>query len=213
VKSDRRAARLLREIRRRSGVRHAFVASGIRYDLLDHQQEYFEALLEHHVGGLLKVAPETACEGVAQIMRKPGPQAFVSFLQHFRDTSRRLGLRQGVVPYFIAAHPGCTLADMVEVALFLKEHRLRVEQVQEFTPSPGTLATCIYYTGRDPFTGEAVYVPRSPRERRLQKALLLWHSPESRRDILEALRACRREEAGRMLLAGEGGKGGGGGGE
>lgn len=199
VKSDRRAVRLLSKIRHRHGVRHAFVASGIRYDLLEHQREYFEALLEHHVGGLLKVAPETACEGVAQIMRKPGPQIFVDFLRHFRDTSRRLGLRQGVIPYFIAAHPGCTLSDMVDVALFLNEHGLRVEQVQEFTPTPGTVATCMYYTGKDPATGKEVYVPRSARERKLQKALLLWHLPENRRDVLAALKLCGREREGRKL--------------
>jgi uncharacterized radical SAM protein YgiQ len=201
VMSDARAVRLLRKIRRRPGVRHGFVASGIRYDLLEHQQEYFEALLEHHVGGLLKVAPETACEGVALIMRKPGPQAFITFLRHFRATSRRLGLRQGVVPYFIAAHPGCTLSDMIDVAIFLKENRLRVEQVQEFTPTPGTLAGCMYYTGKDPVSGQMVHVPRSDRERRLQKALLLWHLPQNRRDIFEALKFCGREKEAKKLFA------------
>ncbi len=107
------------------------------------------------------------------------------------------------MPYFISGHPGCTLSDMVDVALFLKRHRLKVEQVQEFTPTPGSLATCIYHTGRDPFTGQEVHVPRSPKEKRLQKALLLWHLPENRRDIEEALRLCRRQEAGAELLGGE----------
>jgi radical SAM superfamily enzyme YgiQ (UPF0313 family) len=107
-----------------------------------------------------------------------------------------------VIPYFISGHPGCTLADMVEVALFLKRHQLKVEQVQEFTPTPGSLSTCIWHTGRDPFTGASVYVPRSPRERRLQKALLLWHLPEHRADVKEALRLC-----GRTDLAGELGEG------
>lgn len=205
--SGRRGAVLLEKLRRRPGIRHVFVASGIRYDLLEHQQEYFEALLEHHVGGLLKVAPETVCEGVSRLMRKPGPRAFEAFLRLFRQESRRLGRRQGVVPYFISSHPGCTLGDMVDVALFLQRHGLRVEQVQEFTPTPGTLSTCMYFTGRDPFTGEPVHVPRSPRERRLQKALLLWHLPESRRDVLEALRECGREEEGAELLRGGGGGG------
>ena len=198
-----RAARLLEKIRRRSGVRHVFVASGIRYDLLDHQQEYFEALLNHHVGGLLKVAPESVCDKVTRLMRKPGPAAFEAFLHLFRKESRRLGRRQAVVPYFISAHPGCTLGDMVDVALFLRRHRLKVEQVQEFTPTPGTLATCMYFTGRDPFTGEAVHVPRDAREKRLQKALLLRHLPEHRRDVLEALKICRREAAAGELLAGD----------
>jgi uncharacterized radical SAM protein YgiQ len=202
VTSDGRAVRLLRKIRRHEGVRHTFIASGIRYDLLEHQQEYFEALLQHHVGGLLKVAPESVCATVTAVMRKPGPGLFEAFLQRFRQASRTLGLRHGVVPYFISAHPGATLSDMVDVALFLRRHNLRVEQVQEFTPTPGTLSTCIYYTGVDPLTGEAVHVPRTPVEKRLQKALLLSHLPEHRRDVLEALRLCGREGDRDKLLGG-----------
>ncbi len=206
VASDSRAVRLLRKVRQTLGVKHALVASGVRYDLLEHQQEYFEALLAHHVGGLLKVAPETVCDGVARIMRKPGSGPFSAFLDYFRATSRRLELRQGVVPYFISAHPGCGLSDMVDTALFLRRHRLQVEQVQEFTPTPGTLATCIYHTGIDPFSGDLVHVPRSLEERRLQKALLLWHLPQSRQDVLRALRLCGREEAAKELLGGGGGR-------
>jgi len=197
---DARAVRLLERIRRQPGVKHAFVASGVRYDLLALQQGYFEALLQHHVGGLLKVAPEALGEGVTKVMRKPGAPLFKSFLEEFRAANRRLGLRQGVVPYFIAGHPGSTLAELVEVALFLKRERLQVEQVQEFTPTPGTLATCIYHTGTDPLTGEAVAVVRNPRDLRLQKALLLWHLPENRQDVLLALRQCGREEVARELF-------------
>jgi radical SAM superfamily enzyme YgiQ (UPF0313 family) len=137
-------------------------------------------------------------------MRKPGPQLFEAFLRRFRDESCRLGLRQGIVPYFISAHPGCTVSDMVDVALFLKRHHLRVEQVQEFTPTPGTLSTCIYFTGRDPFTGARIHVPRTAEEKRLQKALLLWHLPENRRDLLRAFAVSGREEDGRALLGGAG---------
>jgi radical SAM superfamily enzyme YgiQ (UPF0313 family) len=139
-------------------------------------------------------------------MRKPGPLLFEGFLRRFREENRRRGRRYGIVPYFISAHPGCTLSDMVDVALFLRRHCLRVEQVQEFTPTPGTLATCIYHTGRDPLTGEEVYVPRSARERRLQKALLLWHLPESRADVLAALRECGRERDVRELLGSQTGQ-------
>ena len=197
---DDRAVKLLRQLRRHPQVKNLFVASGVRFDLLARQPDYFADLLRYHVGGLLKVAPESASPKVTRVMRKPGPEHFQSFLQNFRRQSRRLGKKQAVVPYFISGHPGCTLKDMIDVALFLKEHRLRVEQVQEFTPTPGSLATCMYYTGRDPFSGESVYVPRSARERRLQKALLLWHLPENRRDVLVALKTCGREDLTGTLL-------------
>lgn len=200
VTSDRRSVTLLRKIRRHRGVKHVYIASGIRYDLLAHQGDYFEALVSHHVGGLLKVAPETTSPGVAEIMRKPGPQIFEDFLSEFWKRCRQQGLKRGVVPYFISSHPGCTLSDMVDVALFLKRHRLRVEQVQEFTPTPGTLSTCIYHTGIDPMTGEAVHVPRSDKERRLQKSLLLYHLPAHSGDVAEALRLCGRQSEGKVLL-------------
>lgn len=129
-----------------------------------------------------------------------GAAGFQVFLEEFRAANRRLGLRQGVVPYFIAGHPGSTLTDLVDVALFLQRNKLQVEQVQEFTPTPGTLATCIYHTGVDPLTGETVAVVRSAKELRLQKALLLWHLPENRSDILLALRQCGREQVARELL-------------
>lgn len=198
--NDQRATRLLRDLRKLPAVNHLFVASGIRFDLLARQPNYFDDLLQHHVGGLLKVAPESTSLQVTRVMRKPGPKVFEDFLQAFRTRSRQLDLRQSVIPYFISAHPGCTLNDMVEVALFLKQHQLRVEQVQEFTPTPGSLATCIYHTGRDPYTGEKVYVPRSVEEKRLQKALLLSHLPEQRQSILEALRITGREDVGPLLL-------------
>jgi len=198
--ADRDAVNLLRDLRRHPAVKHLFVASGVRFDLLEEQPDYFDELLAHHVGGLLKVAPETVSPNVARIMRKPGPAAFTRFLEEFRVRSEALGRRQAVIPYFISGHPGCTLGDMVEVALFLKRHHLQVEQVQEFTPTPGSLATCIWHTDRDPFTGEVVYVPRTARERRLQKALLLWHLPEQQADTRQALKACGREDAAAELF-------------
>jgi len=198
--NDQRATRLLRELRKLPAVKHLFVASGIRFDLLNRQPNYFDDLLQHHVGGLLKVAPESTSLQVTRVMRKPGPKVFEEFLQTFRTRSRQLDLRQAVIPYFISSHPGCTLNDMVEVALFLKRHNLRIEQVQEFTPTPGSLATCIYHTGRDPYTGEKIHVPRSSEEKRLQKALLLSHLPEHRQSILEALRMTGREDVGPLLL-------------
>lgn len=200
VMNGRAAADLLRKVRGISGVKHVAVASGVRYDLLIRQPEYVKELLAHHVGGLLKVAPEHAVDRVTTLMRKPGRQAFEAFLEMFRRESARLEKRQHVVPYFISGHPGTTLADMVELALFLRRSNLRVEQVQDFTPTPGTLATCMYHTGIDPMTGVAVYVPRGDREKRLQKSLLLAHLPGERATILQALRACGREDAAGELL-------------
>ncbi len=190
---DKEAASLLRKLRKNSAVKHLFVASGIRFDLLNRQPSYFKELVKHHVGGLLKVAPESSSPKVTKVMRKPGPEVFEKFLRSFRQQSQQSNKKQAVIPYFISAHPGCTVNDMIDVALFLKDNNLRVEQVQEFTPTPGSLATCIYHTGKDPLTGEPVHIPRKPKERRLQKALLLWHLPESRKDVVEALKLCGRE--------------------
>ena len=192
--NDEESVALLRKLRKNPMVKHLFVASGIRYDLLNRQPAFFADLVRHHVGGLLKVAPESSSPSVTRVMRKPGPETFQMFLRHFHRQNNKSGKKQTVIPYFISAHPGCTLNDMIDVALFLQENDLRVEQVQEFTPTPGSLATCIYHTGRDPLTGEEVHVPRNTKERRLQKALLLWHLPDNRKDVAEALRLCKREK-------------------
>jgi uncharacterized radical SAM protein YgiQ len=182
-------------------VKSAVVSSGIRYDLLERQPAYLRELLAHHVGGLLKVAPEHLADRVTAIMRKPGKKAFDRFLALFRTESSRLGKTQYIVPYLMSGHPGCTLDDMVELALALKKYGLRVEQVQDFTPTPGTLATCMFYTGIDPFSGTAVHVARSDREKILQKALLLSHLPEEHKNVVAALKACGREVAAAELLA------------
>jgi uncharacterized radical SAM protein YgiQ len=202
VVEDQSIADLLEKVRAVANVQHVFIASGVRLDLLERQPVYFRQLLTHHVGGLLKVAPETLSEKVARIMRKPGPSIFVRFLSQFRQFSRALDKRQAVVPYLIAGHPGCSLDDMIDTALFLRENGLRVEQVQEFTPTPGTRATSMYHTGIDPETGQAVHVAKSALERRLQKAVLLWHLPENRGDVVRALKSCGREDVAERLLGG-----------
>jgi len=201
--ADKEGASLLRKARKVTGVRHTAVASGVRFDLLLKQHNYFDELVSHQVGGLLKVAPEHLCEPVTKVMRKPGEKIFVEFLEMFRSKSRESGKRQTVIPYLISGHPGCTLSHMVDLALKLKSLGLRVEQVQAFTPTPGTVSTCIYHTGVDPFSGETIYVPKGAKEKRLQKALLLAHLPESRKDVLEALRVAGREEALKTLLDGD----------
>ncbi|WP_245706475.1 YgiQ family radical SAM protein [Desulfuromusa kysingii] len=200
ITDDQPATRLLKKIRQHKKVKHTFVASGIRYDLLPMQKHYFTDLIQHHVGGLLKVAPESTSDKVTQVMRKPGASVFTNFLDQFRQKSRELGLRQGIVPYLISSHPGCTVNDMIDVALYLKKHQLKVEQVQDFTPTPGSLSTCIYHTGKDPFSGQKIHIPRTTKERRLQKALLLWHLPENRPNILEALKLCGREKDSGILF-------------
>jgi len=200
--SDKRAAALLAKIRKLEGIKHTVVSSGIRYDLLAFQKSYFTELLRYHVGGLLKVAPEHVSKKVTDLMRKPGSGAFEKFLASFREESSCAGKKQYVIPYFISGHPGSTMSDMVDLALFLKRNGLKVEQVQDFTPSPGTLSTCIYHTGIDPFTGSAVYVAKSDKEKRLQKSLLLSHVAEERKNVIQALQACNRESASGELFGG-----------
>jgi uncharacterized radical SAM protein YgiQ len=201
---DKRAVGMLRKVRGIEGVKHVAVSSGVRYDLLERQAAYFQELVGHHVSGLLKVAPEHFAEHVTALMRKPGRKAFDSFLRRFRDESERIGKRQQIVPYLISGHPGCTLSDMLDLALALRSLGFKVEQVQDFTPTPGSLSTCMYHTGIDPDSGKAVYVPRSDREKGLQKALLLWHQPAQRNRVLEALRELGREDLAPMLLGGAG---------
>ncbi len=190
---DKRAVSLLRAARQREGVRNIAVSSGVRYDLMDRQQNYFRELIGHHVSGLLKVAPEHLSEHITKLMRKPGRKAFDKFLACFSEESNRVGKRQSVVPYLISGHPGCRLSDMLELALTLKKLGMKVEQVQDFTPTPGTISTCMFYTGLDPLTGQTVYVAASDREKGLQKSLLLWHQPAERAKVMEALKELGRE--------------------
>ncbi|MBV5341956.1 MAG: YgiQ family radical SAM protein [Deltaproteobacteria bacterium] len=190
---DSAATRLLQAARSLVGVKHTAVSSGVRYDLLERQPAYFSELIGHHVSGLLKIAPEHLVDGVTEIMRKPGKKTFETFLSRFREESDRLGKRQFIVPYLISGHPGCTLADMLELALILKKMGMKVEQVQDFTPTPGTVATCMFHSGIDPMSGKSVYVATSDREKGLQKSLLLWHLPAERGKVLEALKELGRE--------------------
>jgi uncharacterized radical SAM protein YgiQ len=201
---DGAAVALLRTARKLPGVRHVAVSSGVRYDLLERQPHYFTELAEHHVSGLLKVAPEHLIDRVTDVMRKPGRKSFERFLEQFRAASDKAGKRQHIVPYLISGHPGCTLADMFDLALLLKKLGMKVEQVQDFTPTPGTVATCMFYSGIDPMTGRKVYSATSDREKGLQKALLLWHQPAERSKVLEALRELGREGDAGLLLAGHG---------
>ncbi|MBN1589020.1 MAG: YgiQ family radical SAM protein, partial [Pirellulales bacterium] len=191
--------RLLNAARRRPGVKHVYVASGVRMDLAQRSKAYVSHLVRYHTGGHLKVAPEHVDPAVLELMNKPPIACFEAFARQFAEASHGAGQRQYLVTYFMAGHPGSTLESMLEVALFLKQTGYRVEQVQEFLPGPFDLATCMYYTGIDPTTGREVYVARGQRERRLQKALLLFRRPENHRLVREAL-----ESLGRTDLIGPG---------
>ena len=184
---------LLEAARRVPGVRHLFVSSGVRMDLALLCEPFIEAFARHYTSGHAKVAPEHVVPEVLRVMMKPGAETFRKFVEKFREASARAGKEQYVLPYFIAAHPGSRIEDMVEVALALKRENMRVEQCQIFTPIPGSASAVMYATGINPFDGRPVFVERNARRREMQKALALWHRPESRKRIREALKLCGLE--------------------
>ena len=190
---------LMKKSREVEGVRKVLVASGVRMDLAQMSPEYLEQLAAHHVGGHLKVAPEHTDPDVLARMKKPEINDYQSFDRAFQDASQRAGKKQYTVPYFIASHPGCDLDAMIDLALFLKRNGYRPDQVQDFIPAPFDIATCMYYTGIDPFTGEAVYVSRGLRDRKMQRALMQFFKPENYFLVREALL-----KAGRGDLIGNG---------
>ena len=190
---------LMREVRQEEGVKHVFIASGVRYDLAERSPEYVKELAAHHVGGQLSVAPEHVSKRVLEKMKKPGIESFERFQTMFACASEEAGKEQYDIPYFISGHPGSTLEDMVELALWLKKNGKRPRQVQDFIPTPMAVATAMYYTGIDPLKMEPVYTARGLREKKLQKALLLYWNPEHWPMAREAL-----ELAGRKDLIGRG---------
>ncbi len=195
-----RLLEVLRSARRVAGVRRVFVTTGIRMDLATASDGFLRALASEHTSGRLKVAPEHVAPGVLACMRKPAGGRFERFLEAFRRLSREARREQYLLPYFMAAHPGCRMEDMVEAALFLRRAGLVVEQCQIFTPTPGTAAAVMYATGLDPATMQPVFVERDPRRKRLQKALLLHHLPENAAMVGEALRLCGRSDLEPVLL-------------
>ncbi len=192
---------LLRAARALPGVNHVFITSGIRFDLALAQDPhgYIEELARHHVCGRLKIAPEHVTNNVLRLMRKPGVQAYRGFVKRFKDADRKAGKTQQVIEYFVSGHPGCTLADMIEMALYLKKENIRAEQVQDFYPAPLTVAAAMFYTGMDPLTGEKVYVARTDNDKALQRALLLYHDPKFHRKAREALQLAGREDLIKVL--------------
>jgi uncharacterized radical SAM protein YgiQ len=165
---------LLSKVRKEKGVKKAFIASGVRYDLAERSPEFVEVLAKHHTGGQLSVAPEHVDEDVLDKMKKPGAESYERFAEMFACASEKSGKDQHLVPYYISGHPGSTTHSMIELALYLKKRGLRPRQVQDFIPTPMSMATSMYVTGLDPFTQEPVYVAKSLREKRMQKALLQY---------------------------------------
>ena len=188
--------RLLRSIRALPGVKKVFVRSGLRYDYImaDPDETFLRELCLHHVSGQLKVAPEHVCPRVLAAMGKPGRDVYDAFCERYRQVNRALGKEQYLVPYLISSHPGSDLAAAVELAEYLRDIHYQPEQVQDFYPTPGTLSTCMFYTGLDPRTGKRIYVPRSPHDKAMQRALLQFGRPENRALVREALRLAHRED-------------------
>lgn len=199
---------VLRAIRQIPGVKKVFIRSGIRYDyvMADKDDAFLRELCKYHVSGTLKVAPEHITERVLYHMRKPAKEVFIAFADKYRRINQQLGLKQYLIPYLISSHPGSTLDDAVELALFLKEYGFVPDQVQDFYPTPATLATCMYYTEMDPFTMEPVYVAKDLEEKKMQRALIHYHKPENRGIVMKALKKAGREDLVGVLLGGRGRK-------
>ncbi len=186
--------RLLKKVRSERGVRRVFIASGVRYDLAERSPEFIRELAAHHTGGQLSVAPEHVDPKVLDKMKKPGVESYERFAAAFCQASEAAGKEQYLVPYFITGHPGSTLADTIALARYLKRHDLRPRQVQDFIPTPMSIATTMYYTGLDPISGESVPVARELRDKRLMKALIFWWDPEHWPLAREALKKAGRSE-------------------
>ena len=194
---------ILRELRALPKVKKVFIRSGIRFDYLmaDPDPAFFTELCEHHISGQLKVAPEHVSDRVLAAMGKPAHAGYRAFEKRYERENLRLGKKQYLVPYFISGHPGSDPAAAVELAEYFRDKRFIPEQVQDFYPTPGTLATCMYHTGLDPRTGKPVYVPKTAREKAMQRALMQFRSPGNHDLVVEAL-----TRAGRTDLIGYGPK-------
>ncbi len=180
---------ILRKIRKIKGIKKVFIRSGIRYDYLmqDKNDEFIRELIKHHVSGQLKVAPEHCSAVVLDKMGKPHIEAYKEFQKRFYEITKGIGKEQYLVPYLMSSHPGSTLKEAIELALFLRDNKIRPEQVQDFYPTPGTISTCMFYTELDPYTMEKVYVPKTSKEKAMQRALLQYFRPQNREIVREAL--------------------------
>ena len=187
---------LLRELRALPGVKKVFIRSGIRFDYLlaDKSPAFLNELVRHHVSGQLKVAPEHVAPRVLRTMGKPPVEVYNRFVEAYKRANQQAGTDQYLVPYYMSSHPGCTLNDAIELALYIRRSGHRPEQVQDFYPTPGTLSTAMFYTGLDPRDMSEVYVPRSPEEKAMQRALMQYFLPQNRELVVKALRKAGRTD-------------------
>ncbi|HCR72850.1 MAG TPA: YgiQ family radical SAM protein, partial [Ruminococcus sp.] len=194
---------ILRKLRSIKGIKKVFIRSGIRYDYLieDKNDEFMRELIKYHVSGQLKVAPENCSAVVLDRMGKPHIETYKKFQQKFYSITKGMNKEQYLVPYLMSSHPGSTLNEAIELAVFLKDNNINPEQVQDFYPTPGTISTCMFYTGLDPYTMKKVYVPKTPEEKAMQRALLQYFRPQNKPIVIKALL-----KAGRKDLIGKGKK-------
>ncbi len=187
---------LLQKLRKLPKIKKIFIRSGIRFDYLiaDKNPAFFKELVVHHISGQLKVAPEHCSPRVLDCMGKPHINVYEQFKNRFYELTQSIGKKQFLVPYLMSSHPGSTINDAIELSLFLKKEGLHPEQVQDFYPTPGTISTCMFYTGLNPMTMKSVYVPKTPEEKAQQRALLQYYKPENRQFVLSALKKAGRQD-------------------
>lgn len=187
---------ILRTVRELSKVKKVFVRSGIRFDymLCDTNEDFFKELVKYHVSGQLKVAPEHCSAAVLDKMGKPHIEAYIKFAKRYFELSKSVGKEQYIVPYLMSSHPGSSLKEAIDLALFIKNQGLHPEQVQDFYPTPGTISTAMFYTELDPYTLEKVYVAKNPHDKALQRALMRYFDPKNRDMVEEALVKARRTD-------------------
>ena len=187
---------LLRDLRSIPGIKKVFIRSGIRFDytMADASDEFMLELLQHHVSGQLRLAPEHVSDAVLSVMGKPSRAVYNAFCRRFDKINKEYGLNQFVVPYLISSHPGSTMKEAVELACAVRDMGYMPEQVQDFYPTPSTMSTCMYYTGVDPRTMKPVYVARDPHEKAMQRALIQYRKPENYKLVREALIAAGRRD-------------------
>ncbi len=190
---------LLKKLSSIEKVKHLFISSGIRFDIALLDDKYIKTVTKNHISGLLKLAPEHSVTHILQLMNKPNFSLYEKFEKKYFEFSKMFGKKQFIVPYIIVGHPGETLNDTLELALKLKERNIKLTQIQEFTPTPMTLSTCMYYSGLNFFTGEKIHIPKG-REIHLMKALIQWYKPENKKYIMEALKQIHKVRMASKIL-------------